>query len=106
MPTATSVLYEKHSKEDFAKRGKGTTLNWNLNHFRPTDFNEETEFPSINEGVLIDEHLHVKLQCNGVPIPLPKWFTAVVSVKLNRLSMLAIFPQMLQTMQAHTLLSS
>ena len=29
--TSTSVLCEKHFKEDVIKRGKRTTLNWNLN---------------------------------------------------------------------------
>ena len=42
------------------------------------DFNEETVFLSISAGISIDEHLHVKLQCNGVQIPLLKRFTAGV----------------------------
>ena len=32
--------------------------------FYRTDFNEKSGFPSISTGILIDENLHVKLQCN------------------------------------------
>ena len=67
------------------KRNDSTVL------FYRTDFNEETGFPSISAEILIDEHLHVKLQCNGLPIPLTKWFTAGLSAKLNRVFMLEKF---------------
>ena len=162
-PTATTVLCEKHFKEDLVKHGKRTTLNWNLDPiptiqspaamkrpasfpimteirkppkirniypdqlksftnsdvikslsdidpirdcppgfqgkrnyssvlFYRTDFDGKTGFPSISAGILVDENLHVKLQCNGVPIPLPKWFITGTDARLTRHSMLENFP--------------
>ena len=35
-------------------------------------FDIETYFPSIKECICIDRNLHVQLQCNGNPIPLPQ----------------------------------
>ena len=166
--TSTSVLCEKHFKEDVIKRGKKTTLNWNLNpiptiqstiarkrpssllamsemrgppkirnieedqisdfnerdvikNFKSIDpvkhrpkgyeakvnsssllfyrtvFNEETDFPSVGAAILIDQNLHVKLQCNGAPVPLPKWFTSGRDAKLTRFSMLDNFPAYIES---------
>ena len=166
--TSTSVLCEKHFKEDVIKRGKRTTLNWNLNpipkiqttiarkrlsslpvmseirrppkirnieedqisdfnerdvikNFKSIDpvkhrpkgyeakmnsssllfyrtvFDEETDFPSVSAAILIDQNLHVKLQCNGAPVPLPKWFTSGRDAKLTRFSMLDNFPAYIES---------
>ena len=158
--TSTAVLCKKHVKEDAIKRGKRTTLNWNLNpiptiqttitrkrtslpamsemrrppkirsieedqisdfnlrdvikNFKSIDpvkhwpkgyeakvnsfslfyrtvFDEETGFPSVSAAILIDQNLHVKLQCNGAPVPLPKWFTSGRDAKLTKFSMLDNF---------------
>ena len=162
-PTNASVLCEKHFKEKFLKRGKRTTLKWDLNPVptiqdeetkkRPADFpevheirkppkirnilpdqikdfysqdkirayedidpvrhcpqgyeakkhessilfyrtvfEETTGFPSISAAILIDHQLHVKLQCDGLPVPLPKWFSESRNAKLDRFSMLSNFP--------------
>ena len=37
-------------------------------------FDEETKFPKILESIRVDLDLHVQLQYNGIPIPLPQWF--------------------------------
>ena len=55
-------------------------------------FDVETHFPSIKECIRIDRNLHVHLQCNGNPIPLPQWFIHENNGKLTKLSMLENFP--------------
>ena len=35
-------------------------------------FDSKTHFPSINKCIRIDRNLHVQLQCDGNPIPLPQ----------------------------------
>ena len=161
--TSSSVLCEKHFQEKFLKRGKRTTLKWDLNPVptihddkakkRPADFpeiqelrkppkirsilpdqlkefsdidkirtheeidpikhcpqgyegkkkdssivfyrtifDEITGFPTISAAILIDNQLHVKLQCDGLPVPLPKWFTKARNAKLDKFSMLSNFP--------------
>ena len=49
-------------------------------------FDIETHFPSIKECI------HVQLQCNGNPIPLPQWFIHGNNAKLTKFSMLENFP--------------
>lgn len=167
--TSTAVLCEKHFKEDVIKRGKRTTLDWNLNPiptiqsslarkrpssfpvtsemrkppkirnilqdqisdfnerdviksfkcidpvkhrpqgyeakinsssllFYRTVFDEKTGFPSVSAAILIDQSLHVKLQCNGRPVPLPKWFTSGRDAKLRKFSMLENFPAYIESL--------
>ena len=33
-----------------------------------------TKFTEILESIKVDDDLHVKLQYNGMPLPLPQWF--------------------------------
>ena len=33
-----------------------------------------TKFLKILESIKLDDNLHVKLQYNGMPLPLPQWF--------------------------------
>ena len=49
---------------------------------------EKTQFPSILESIKVDRDLHVQLQYNGIPLPLPQWFVKGCTAKLNRISML------------------
>ena len=35
---------------------------------------DETKFPKILESIKVADDLHMKLQYNGVPLPLPQWF--------------------------------
>ena len=51
-------------------------------------FDEETGFPSVSAAILIDQNLHVKLQSNGAPVPLPNFFTFGRDAKVTRFSML------------------
>ena len=55
-------------------------------------FNEVTKFPDHTESIKIDSNLHVQLQFNGTPLPLPRWFTHGHNARLNRMSMLENFP--------------
>ena len=44
------------------------------------------------ESVRIDKNLHVQLQYNGIPLPLPSWFVNCHNGKLDKLSILENFP--------------
>ena len=35
-------------------------------------FDKETKFPKILESIKVDSDLHVQLQYNGIPVPLPQ----------------------------------
>lgn len=59
--------------------------------FYKLDFNEVTKFPDHTESIKIDSELHVQLQFNGTPLPLPRWFTHGHNAKLNKMSMLENF---------------
>ena len=59
--------------------------------FYKTTF-DANNFPVISQTIHIDKDLHVKLQSNGNPAPLPKWFTTGHNAKLTKLSMLENFP--------------
>ena len=61
------------------------------------DFNE-TNFPSLKECIRIDRDLNVKLQHNGIPLPLPEWFINGHNAKLTRVSMLENFPSYIKNM--------
>ena len=37
-------------------------------------FDEETQFLNFLQSIKVDSHLHVQLQYNGIPVPLPQWF--------------------------------
>ena len=37
-------------------------------------FDDETKFAKILESIKVDDDLHVHLQYNGMPLPLPQWF--------------------------------
>ena len=51
-----------------------------------------SKFPTILESIRIDKDLHVQLQYNGIPLPLPAWFFNGHNTKLDKLSMLENFP--------------
>ena len=80
-------------------------------HFKKTDeyvfiyrihFDAETHFPTIKECIRVDKNLHVQLQCDGNPIPLPKWFVKGHNSKLTKYSMLENFPQyIINTIEEH-----
>ena len=55
-------------------------------------FDEATQFPVVLESIRIDSDLHVQLQYNGIPLPLPPWFVNGLNAKLTKFSMLENFP--------------
>lgn len=53
---------------------------------------DDEHFPSILETIKIDRELHVQLQYNGMPLPLPRWFVHGHNARLTKLSMLENLP--------------
>ena len=49
-------------------------------------------FSKVFESIRIDRDLHVQLQFNSNPLPLPPWFIQGTDAKLKRFSMLENFP--------------
>ena len=49
-------------------------------------------FPVIFESIKVDQSLHVQLQFNGHPVPLPAWFTNGRNATLTRFIQLNNFP--------------
>ena len=77
----------KHCPQGYeVKRNESSIL------FYHTAFDEMTGFPTISAAILVDSDLHVKLQCNGLPVPLPKWFCEGNNARLKKISMLHNFP--------------
>lgn len=60
-------------------------------------FDECSQFPSVLESIRIDNDLHVQLQYNGIPLPLPPWFVNGRNALLNKRSMLLNFPAYIRT---------
>ena len=57
-------------------------------------YDEATGFPIILESIKIDKKLHVQLQYNGCPLPLPPWFIHGHNAKIIRFSMFSKFTQL------------
>ena len=55
-------------------------------------FDKETKFPKILESIKVDSDLHVQLQYNGIPVPLPQWFVQGHNARLKKVSMLENLP--------------
>ena len=55
-------------------------------------FEEETKFPKVLETIKVDADLHVQLQYNDKPIPLPQSFVQGHNARLERVSMLESLP--------------
>ena len=53
---------------------------------------DEKNFPTVSQAINIDINLHVKLQINGIPVPLPKWFVEGGNAKLTKFSILENLP--------------
>lgn len=60
-------------------------------------FDQVTQFPVVLESIRIDGDLHVQLQYNGIPLPLPPWFVHGFNAKLTNFSMLENFPAYIQS---------
>ena len=59
-------------------------------------------FPVIFESIKVDQSLHVQLQFNGHPVPLPAWFTKGRNATLTRFSQLNNFPNAIQVVSEET----
>ena len=59
-------------------------------------FDEETKFPKILESIKVDSNLHVQLQYNGIPVPLPQWFVKGHNAQLKKVSTLNNLPAHIQ----------
>ena len=62
----------KHQHEGYWAKVNSSSL-----LFYRTVLEEESDFPSVSAAILIDQNLHVKLQCNGAPVPLPSLYLDV-----------------------------
>ena len=60
--------------------------------FYRINFDIVTKFPAIHEAIKIDKNLHVQLEYNGNPVPLPVWFVNGHNARLTHVSMLENFP--------------
>ena len=56
------------------------------------EFDAVSSFPKVFGSTRIDKDLHVQLQCNGNPLPLPLWFIRGTDAKLRNYSQLENFP--------------
>ena len=59
-------------------------------------------FPVIFESIKVDQSLHVQLQFNGHPVPLPTWFTKGRNATLTRFSQLNNFPSAIRVVFEET----
>ena len=68
-------------------------------------FDLETHFPTIKECFCIDRNLHVQIQCDENPVPLPQWFIDGYEVKLTWFSMIEKFPNYIENVVEEQLYS-
>ena len=59
-------------------------------------------FPVMFESIKVDQSLHVQLQFNGHPVPLPAWFTKGRNATLTRFSQLKNFPNAIRVASEKT----
>ena len=59
-------------------------------------------FPVIFESIKVDQSLHIQLQFNGHPVPLPAWFTKGRNATLTRFSQLNNFPNAIRVVSEET----
>jgi len=59
-------------------------------------YDEDTGFHSVKEAIKIDRDLHVRLQSNSCPVPLPTWLVEGSIGKISRYSMLQNLPDYLR----------
>ena len=55
-------------------------------------------FPKVLEAIKVDRDLHVQLQFNGNPLPLPPWYTEGTDAKLDRFTMSQNFPSYIKNL--------
>ena len=85
-PLIKSVFeLEKHTPEGFTCRRTDDCL-----LFYRLECDEKTHFPKLLESIKVEKELHVQLQYNGEPVPLPPSFinNRHCNAKFTRVSML------------------
>ena len=65
--------------------------------FYRLEFDPETSFPHIFESIRINKNLNVKLQYNGVPLPLPSWFISGRNAKIKDMATLGNFSEYMRS---------
>ena len=55
-------------------------------------FHDEIKFPKILKFLKVDDDLHVQVQYNGLPLPLPQWSVQGHNVTLKKVTYLENFP--------------
>ncbi|MEO0684954.1 MAG: hypothetical protein AAFY76_07890, partial [Cyanobacteria bacterium J06649_11] len=85
-------LNQSHSPPGFGFRKFENSVVYYRLHF-----DESSQFPSVLESIRIDSDLHVQLQYNGIPLPLPPWFINGRNALLNKHSILLNFPAYIRT---------
>ena len=90
---------EQHSPKGFTCRKLDDCL-----LFYRLEFDAKTQFPKILESIKVDKDLHVQLQYNGEPIPLPPWFieSRQCNARLTRVSMLDNLPSYIRNVASET----
>ena len=85
--TSLANLNETTGPDGFQfKKSNGHAFFYNL------VFDEEIKFPKILELIKVNSDLHVQLQYNGIPVPLPQRFGQGHNAQLKKVSMLKNLP--------------
>ena len=96
-PVITSVFeLESHTPSGFSIRKTDDSI-----VFFRLEFNENG-FPRVCESIKINKELHVELQFNGNPVPLPPWFIKGRNATLTRVSMLENLPAYIRNVAVET----
>ena len=90
--TNVITYFEDLDSKNHCSSGFQNKLIENSLLFYRTVFEESNGFQTIIAAILLSRDLRVKLQCNGCPLPLPKWFIEERNAKPSRFSMLENFP--------------
>ena len=83
--------------EKFAPKGYMCNISEEHAVFYNLQFDENTGFPKILESIKVDKNMHVQLQYNGYPLPLPPWFVRGSNACLKRKSDLENFPSYIKS---------
>ena len=81
-------------KEQNCPHGFQININEDSVCFYKINFDNKN-YPIMSQTIHVNKELKVKLACNGIPAPLPRWFTQGHNAKLTKFSMLENFPVLL-----------
>ena len=72
--TDVITYFEYLGPKNYCPSGFQSKLNENSFLFYRTVYEESSGIPTISAAILVSRDSRVNLQCNGCPLPLPKWF--------------------------------